>query len=1384
MEGYEDDGHHGGDVSDDSTLSELSSPSDMPDDFKYFALSPEYNSIEAAPGAVPNAGLQPIGPIESLIESAETATGNLFETPASRASSEDSCLSTANSMYSLGEEESHTDMEASIEDSVESFIEVYAEEPPSGDDDERDEPSAEPEEGLPDEELPEEHIPEEQTLEDHADRLAIEPAGTCPDEATEQPGDKPTKLEPEKARPLGHVVPSLPPLRESVHKSLASSVSAITDRSELYSIPSLASSSSKATTPIDSDIPLDVSNPSPQLSSAPASMQAPLPQSLRKLSLSLLPDLQPPQSAVVHLQHTISSLASVSQLPASPVPTSPKPSLPIRIVHKVRPKSSIPADLSAREYARQCVAAAESSRLNPYALDEEERMILRQHISHAQVTTYLNIRNGILRLWVRRPQVAVTRQEAIGCAKDNRWFDAANVCFHWLVRRGFINFGCAQIRGIQASVADKVKDNAGGSSSMPSGKQQRRKRIIVIGAGLAGLGCARQLDSLFKQYTNRFLELGKQPPPDVVVLEGRSRIGGRVYSRPFQQQQQPQQGEAKEEGNESGERPVFRCTAEMGGMIITGFDRGNPLNVLVRGQLGLPYHALWSETTIHDTDGKPVDSRRDGLAENLFNECLDRVSEYKFKTPVQAPVEGNRDLMDEGRDSSSSAEGHRMIAQVEDAQAATAQAARTVQAVATTAKMAQEAVALAATQLETLAAKPSAQKATILPQNGLSVLPARGTPGVPGVLPAAYKVQKMGWDLRPGVVESRDLHLDAAAKAPGATLGFVIDEAIRQYQEMVDFGAKDFRLLNWHIANLEYSTAINHSRLSLQGWDIDAGNEWEGKHSRVIGGYQSVPRGLMLCPTPLNLRRNMIVTKISYSLDTGGSNATGHNGWEEGSAPVIIECEGGYSFEADYVVNTIPLGVLKHGNVEFEPPLPEWKTDVIRRLGYGVLNKVILTFPRVFWDPKYDIFGVLREPSNGSSLDQQDYSRRRGSMFQGFNVTTTTGLPCLLALMAGDAAYDTETSSNDELVAEAMAVLRSVFGAEKVPAPAEAVVTRWASDPFARGSYSSAGPEMRIDDYDVMARSVGRHLLFAGEHTTGAHPATVHGAYLSGLRAASELIEELLGPIDVPVPLVIPREMAASLKRKAVREEEESAGGGATGDESGSGSAAGKGGASLGSSHRAVKARLRRRMEEREQQMEKYVQAHIGERPLQPARVVDTSYLLFSKANYERARKKCEETMMSRRKGGSGNGSGLSSARALPNDVRVLTSKMWRSASADERRPYAERASAEKQAYVAALEQHRQEAAEWDRQATVLRSTFAAENSDPTATVASAVIAASSSNSNSNSNSRSSSSMEQIARSPSAMTLDKPEPPAVPRRLRRLTSQAMDADNSDVDMTG
>ncbi|KAK3942698.1 Sec1-like protein [Diplogelasinospora grovesii] len=990
--------------------------------------------------------------------------------------------------------------------------------------------------------------------------------------------------------------------------SFTSSLSAISDMSELSDVP--PSPSSKATTPVDVDSSKELPSSSQHQSVRPG-----------------------------HSQSTRNTL---------------------RRRYDIRPKVSLPPDLPLSEYAMQCIAAAESSRLNPYALHQEEYLMLRDHISHAQVTTYLNIRNGILRLFIRNPQIVVTREEAIGCAKDTRWFDVASLCYDWLVRRGYINFGCVEVKSSRKQ-AKKDKEKAADAPSSPGSSNGKRKTVVVIGAGMAGLGCARQLEGLFMQYSKKFREAG-QEAPRVVVLEGRNRIGGRVYSRAFA---------TKPPEPPTGVFQGKRCTAEMGGMIITGFDRGNPLNVLVRGQLGLSYHALRPEATFYDSNGKPVDLVRDQLVEKLYNDCLDRVSEYKFKPPATKLIEGNRELMDEGKDSS--AEVHKTIRQVEEA---------------------------TATQPD--APLPISEQNMAPQVNLVPVSSDRATgrvhtePGTPGALKAATKAKLMGWALKHGVADDADLDVEAATKEPNATLGSVTDNVITQYKNsIVDLTAQDFRLMNWHIANLEYSNATNYNQLSLQGWDIDAGNEWEGKHTMIIGGYQSVPRGLMHIPTPLDVRQKSPVSRIRYT-NSDGRSTTG---------PAVVECEDGYTVEADYVVSTIPLGVLKHGNVTFEPPLPDWKAGAISRLGFGVLNKVILVYREAFWDEDRDIFGVLRSPlKNRHSLDQKDYASQRGRFFQWFNVSNTSGLPVLMALMAGDAGFDTEQTCNDDLVAEATAVLRSVYGNSRVPNPVEAVVTRWASDKFARGSYSSAGPDMRADDYDTMARPIG-NLFFAGEHTCGTHPATVHGAYLSGLRAASEVLDVMLGPIDMPTPLIIPKELQSQLSASSVLSKRKAAA--ISGPE-----------AETPSKDPAPAARSRE--EAYEIELWDHIIAQIGLRPLKPTKPAASSYVFWLKVNYEEARRRCEEAIASgRRLPGVGRGrigkqqqTGGNGEPRKPNgnEVRIMSAKMWKETTAEEKKPFEEQAEEQKRAHAKVMAEFNEQAAEWDRKATELKEAYEREH--------------------------------------------------------------------------
>ena len=74
-----------------------------------------------------------------------------------------------------------------------------------------------------------------------------------------------------------------------------------------------------------------------------------------------------------------------------------------------------------------------------------------------------------------------------------------------------------------------------------------------------------------------------------------------------------------------------------------------------------------------------------------------------------------------------------------------------------------------------------------------------------------------------------------------------------------------------------------------------------------------------------------------------------------------------------------------------------------------------------------------------------------------------------------------------------------------VPDPTGVIITRWREDPYALGSYSYLAKGAFPEDRDHLAAPVDDRVFFAGEATDDRYPATVHGAILSGRRAATEV---------------------------------------------------------------------------------------------------------------------------------------------------------------------------------------------------------------------------------------------------------------------------------------
>jgi monoamine oxidase len=195
--------------------------------------------------------------------------------------------------------------------------------------------------------------------------------------------------------------------------------------------------------------------------------------------------------------------------------------------------------------------------------------------------------------------------------------------------------------------------------------------------------------------------------------------------------------------------------------------------------------------------------------------------------------------------------------------------------------------------------------------------------------------------------------------------------------------------------------------------------------------------------------------------------------------------------EADRVVVTLPLGVLKRGDVNFESARPAAKREAIAAIGNGLLNKIILGFDRAFWPDDVDFVRVLSDTPGSFTPEVMSLAAHHRA-------------PILIALVAGRTAREMERMGEDAIAARLMVPLRRAFG-RAMPAPTTFRVTRWGRDIYARGAYSFIPVGATEPAFAALAAPVEDRLFFAGEAASTEYPSYAYGALLAGRRAAREL---------------------------------------------------------------------------------------------------------------------------------------------------------------------------------------------------------------------------------------------------------------------------------------
>lgn len=286
-----------------------------------------------------------------------------------------------------------------------------------------------------------------------------------------------------------------------------------------------------------------------------------------------------------------------------------------------------------------------------------------------------------------------------------------------------------------------------------------------------------------------------------------------------------------------------------------------------------------------------------------------------------------------------------------------------------------------------------------------------------------------------------------------------------------------------------YVEGFNAARKEIAGiaslaYEAQAADRIGGDRSyRILNGYDSVPLYFLRSVEnwPAKLRLNSVVDRIQ---------------WKRGDVQVLLRS--GKSVRAQRIIVTVPLGVLQAGAVRFDPE-PADTLEAARRLAFGDVVRIVLRFREPVWrenpdltDPGFILSDETRFPAWWTALP----------IHANVMVGWSAG-PCVDSLLS---------KSQPEIIAESISTLARVLGQKcerLVSLLEQAYCHDWHADPFARGAYSYA-PAGALPAREALARQVEDTLFFAGEAAeTAGYSATVHGAILSGKRAACQVIESL-----------------------------------------------------------------------------------------------------------------------------------------------------------------------------------------------------------------------------------------------------------------------------------
>lgn len=297
--------------------------------------------------------------------------------------------------------------------------------------------------------------------------------------------------------------------------------------------------------------------------------------------------------------------------------------------------------------------------------------------------------------------------------------------------------------------------------------------------------------------------------------------------------------------------------------------------------------------------------------------------------------------------------------------------------------------------------------------------------------------------------------------------GVSLAEAIRRR----DATAWDDPLFRWALST-EVEFDVGGPAEAMSASEFDEDDVFDGADVTVAEGYD---RLLAPLAAGIDIRLGQPAARITFG-EGGG---------------VAVETPDG-TISSDRLVLAIPLAMIKADAIAL-PRLPSAVRRSVARLETGAVSTVACVFDET----------VRPVAPRLGHVDEREPGR-----FPMFVSRPTSGGTVVTGYALGNYAARTGGLPDEALAAEALAILRMILG-DRLAAPRATLVTRWAADPWTRGAYSFAGLQAGQRDFEAFSGLHAGRVAFAGEHTSARYRGTVHGAYLSGLRAAETVLSSL-----------------------------------------------------------------------------------------------------------------------------------------------------------------------------------------------------------------------------------------------------------------------------------